>query len=406
VAFGVFAFTEETELRKLLVCAALLCVAFVHASGQGSEESKSATPSSVRLGDANAEAARLLKSDENTERAWGAYLAGLHGLKEQTPALVSMLEDEKLNTGYWQESFVRQAALDALIRLDAEVPAEALVPLYKDAPDEVLILLARDPGKNQHALLRLFDEDVPDARWLALNNLLASQRTPGFAARMLGGLKIEANVYVFESEGDHRYGEGGGSGGHGCGVGGSHDESLPPVNYYHLTTEARRGATVLVAGRRNVYYERTPLDTYCDDLWRGLERDHVRVEYVADMLGTTVEELGLDARPVREVVCEDARRCVRALAAVRDDIRRAYSSALARLSERGLLDAAEADGLRPDITFRLNDLREKKSFPLPDRLKGVTLSGYDEEAPEPKAPAVVDDAPTPVVYGPPIIPPR
>jgi hypothetical protein len=392
-------------LRKLFVCAALLCVAFARASGQEITESKSPTPRFVRLGDAASESARLLKSYENRERAWGAYLAGLHGLREQTPSLVSMLEDEKLNDAYWEDSFVRQAALDALIRLDAEVPAEVLAPLYASAPDEVLILLARDPGKNQYALLRLFDEDVPDARWLALNNLLASQRTPGFAARLLGGLKIEASVYVFESEGDHRYADVGGSGGHGCGVGGRQDESLPPVNYYHLTAEARRGATVLAAGRRNVYYERTPLDTYCDDLWRELERDHVRVEYLADMLGTSEEELGLDARPFREVVCGDARRCVRALAAVRDDIRRAYSSALARLSERGLLDAAEAAALKPDITFRLDDFREEKTFPLPVRLRGVTLYGHADEAPAPEAP-VEDAPPQPVVYGPPVIPPR
>lgn len=397
------------RLRKLLVCAALLCVAFARASGQeGSVESKSATPSFVRVGDVSAEAARLLKSDENVERAWGAYLAGLHGLKDQTPSLVSMLEDERLNTMYWQESFVRQAALDALIRLDAEVPAETLAPLYKDAPDEVLILLARDTSKNQHALLQLFDEDVPDARWLALNNLLASQRTSGFAARLLAGLKIEADVYVYESEGDRRYGGGGvGVGGHGCGIGGRRDESLPPINYYHLTAEARRGATVLAAGRRNVYYERTPFDTYCDDLWRALERDQVRVEYVADMLGTSVDELELDARPFREAVCGDVRRCVRALAAVRDEIRRAYSSALARLSERGMLDAAEAAELKPDIMFRIIDEREKKSFPLPDKLKGVTLSGDAGVAREPEAPAAMDDAsPTPINYGPPIIPPR
>lgn len=393
-------------MRKLLVCAALVCVAFARASGQESEESKAATPSFVRVGDANAEAARLLKSDENRERAWGAYLVGLHGLKEQTPSLVSMLEDERLNTVYWQESFVRQTALDALIRLDAEVPAETLAPLYKDAPDEVLILLARDPAKNQHALLQLFDEDVPDARWLALNNLLASQRTSGFAARLLAGLKIEADVYVYESEGDRLYGGGVvGVGGHGCGIGGGRDESLPPVNYYHLTAEARRGAIVLAAGRRNVYYERTPFDTYCEDLWRALQRDQVRVEYVADMLGMSDEALELDARPFREVVCEDTRRCVRALDAVRDEIRRAYSSALARLSERDMLDAAEAAALKPDITFRLIDDREKKTFPLPDRLKGVTLSGYADA--EPEAPTAADEAPpTPINYGPPIIPPR
>jgi hypothetical protein len=403
--FGVFTVAEEMTLRKLLVCAALLCVAVSRASGQETEESKVTTPSLpsfVRLGDVSAEAARLLKSDENKERAWGAYLVGLHGLKEHTPLLVSMLEDEKLNSGYWQEAFVRQAALDALIRLDAEVPAESLRPLYQSDPDEVLILLAREPEKNQQALLGLFDDDTPDARWLALGNLLAAQGAQGFAARILGGLKIEASVYVYDREGDHNIG-GGNNGGHGCGVGGRRDATLPPVGYYHLTTGAQRGATVFVTGRQNVYYERTPWAAYCENSWLALERDHVRVDYLADMLGTTEEDLGLDARPFREVVCKDAAHCLRALADVRDKIQRVYSSTRARLLERGLLDAAEAAELKPDITLNLTDYRDKRTFPLPDKLRGVKLSVTTYDEPEPEAPA--DNDTQPVVYGPPIIPP-
>jgi hypothetical protein len=392
-------------LRKLLVCAALLCVAVSRASGQEGGESKAgmpSLPSFVHLGDARAEAARLLKSDENKERAWGAYLAGLHGLKEHAPLLVSMLEDEKLSSGGWQEAFVRHAALDALIRLDAEVPVESLLPLYQTEPDEVLILLAREPEKNQQMLLGLFTDDAPDARWLALGNMLAVRGTQGFAARLLGGLKIEASVYIYDREGDHNIG-GGDNGGHGCGVGGSRDESLPPVVYYHLTTGARPGATVFVTGRQNVYYERTPWAAYCDVSWLALERDHVRVDYLADMLGTTGEDLGLDARPFREVVCKDAAQCRKALAGLRDEIRRSYSSALARLLERGLLDDAEAVELKPDIRLNLIDYRDKRAFPLPGKLRGVKLSVNTNIEPEPETPAAAD--PQPLVYGPPIIPP-
>jgi hypothetical protein len=403
--FGVFTVAVEMTLRKLLVCAALLCVAFARASAQDGGESKVTTPSMpsfVRLGDVSAEAARLLKSDESKERAWGAYLSGLHGLKEHAPLLVSMLEDERPNSGYWQEAFVRHAALDALIRLDAEVPAESLLPLYGSEPDEVLILLAREPEKNQQALLGLFDDDTPDARWLALGNMLAAQGTHGFAARLLGGLKIEASVYLYDREGDHNIG-GGSNGGCGCGVGGSRDRSLPPVVYYHLTTGARPGATVFVTGRQNVYYERTPWAAYCDVSWLALERDHVRVDYLADMLGTTGEDLGLDARPFREVVCKDSAQCRKALAGVRDEIQRAYSSTLSRLLERGLLDAAEVAELKPDITLNLNDYRDKKTFPLPDKLKGVKLSVNTNDEADTEVPDAAD--PQPVVYDPPIIPP-
>jgi hypothetical protein len=378
-------------LRKLIVCAALACAAFARALGQEAEEPKAATPSFVRLGDAGAEAARLLKSTDDKERAWGAYLVGLHGLNEQARSLVSILEDESLEGG--EGAFIlRQVALDSLIRLDAEVPSETLLPLQRYAPDEVLILLAREPEKNSRALLDLFTDDAADARWLAAGNLLAKTRARGFAARLLAGLRIEASVRVYDREGKHDY-YGGGNGGHGCGMGGRIDETLPPFGYYHLTAVARRGATVLAEGPQNVYYERTPWAGYCDDGWRELERDFVRVEYLAGMLGATEEDLGLDARPFREVVCKDAAQCRKSLAALRDEIRRAYSSALARLLERGLLDAAEAAELKPDITLILTDSREKKNFPLPDTLKGVRLFFTTDDEPEPDAPA--DNAPQP-----------
>jgi len=387
-------------LRKLIVCAALLCVAVSIARGQETGESKTTLPSFVRLGDVSAEAARLLKSDDNKERAWGAYLAGLHGLKEHTPLLVSTLEDESLRSGSLHEAVVRQAAFDALIRLDAEVPAESILPLYASEPNEVLILLAREPKKNELALLQLFNDDTPDARWVALGNLLSAQSTNGFAARLLGGLKIEASVYIYDSEGEHGYGGGDGCG-YGCGAGWGRDGSLPPVGYYHLTTGALRGSVVFVTGRETVYYERTLSSTSCNDNWRTLERDSVRVGYLADMLGTTEEDLGFEARPFREVVCKDAAQCRKSLAALRDEISGAYSSTLKRLLERGLLDASEVSELKPDLTLNITDNREKRSFALPGRLKGVKLSVT--EAVEPEAPAA--DTPRPNADETPLTPP-
>jgi hypothetical protein len=380
-------------LRKLLVCAALVCVAFARAFGQEAEESKNELPSFVRLGDAGAEAARLLKSSDNKERAWGAYLVGLHRLKNQTPSLVSLLEDESLNGGGNVESALRQTAFDSLIRLDAEVPSETLLPLYQSSPDEVLILLAREPKKNSQALLGLFTDDATDERWLAIGNLLAEAPAQGFAARLLGGLKIEASVYIYDREGDHNL-YGGDNGGHGCGVGGGVDETLPPIFYYHLTTNARRGVTVFATGPRTVYYERTLWGAYCGDDWRALERDFVRVEYLAGLLGATEDNFGLDARPFREVVCKDAAQCRKALASLRDEIRRAYSSALARLLKEGLLDAAETAELKPDITLDITDARDKKSFPLPDKLRGVKLTFTSYKA-EPEAPADDEGEPPP-----------
>lgn len=377
-------------MRKLLLCVTLFLLTNAHAAGQtaGGTAPTSFSP----FGDADAEAARLLKSPGNRERAWGAYLAGAHALKEQTSLVVELLEDPNSIAGGWEEGVVRQAALDALIRLNAEVPAEKLLPLYASSPDEVVILLARAPKRNEQELLSLFIEEIPDARWIAVSNLLAEARPPGFAARLLSGLKVVGEVYVYDSEGERGYGGCGGGSGGGCGA--VHmPEGFPPVGYYTLGTYTYRNAVVFAPGRHTVYYLRSLSRGACggggfSGDWVG--RDERRVEHLADLLGTTEEELKLEARPFREVVCKEAQQCRRALAAVRDEMVGGYAETVKRLLAAGILDPAEAVELKPDITLHLTDLRARKPFPLPDRLKGLKVELY---VPEPEPPDETDEPP-------------
>jgi hypothetical protein len=383
-------------MRKFLVCAALVWLAASHASGQegGGDESKGGLPSFVRVGDVGGEAARLLKSKENKERAWGAYLVGLHGLKEQGPLLVELLSDPTLGSGGWEESIVRQAALDSLIRLDAEVAAENLLPLYQSSPAEVIILLARSPQQNQQSLLPLFVEEMPTVRWLAVGNLLAETKARGFAARLLRDMKIEASVFVFDRDGPHDVG---GNGGGGCGCGGDSrfwPDGFPPVSHYALTGAAARGVVVAAPGRHPIYYVRGASPESCGGFDCHVERDLIRLDYLADLLDTSTDDLKFDARPYREIVCHDARQCRRALATVRDEIERSYSALLGRLLKESLLDPAEASELKPDTTLDLKDFRDKKTFLLPDKLKGVKVSieeSYDEPANTDKLPAAAPE---------------
>ncbi|HEX8284665.1 MAG TPA: hypothetical protein VF588_14970 [Pyrinomonadaceae bacterium] len=373
-------------MRRLLTCAALVLLAAGGAGAQTGEAPRAGAPSFTRPGDVSAEAARLLGSRAGSERAWGAYLAGAYGLKEHVPLVVALLEDaqgtEAAAEG-WEESAVRRAALDALIRLDAEVPSEKLLPLYRLAPDETVILLARAPEPNARALLTLFAEEMPDARWVAVANLLAEARPRGFAARLLAGLEMRATVFVYDREGERGYG---GGGGRGCGGGdyfGPMPDGFPPAARYALTASQSRGAVVVARGRHTVFYVRTgPGHGYAADGDCDVERDDYRLEYVADLLRTTVEDLRLEAHSYEEVVCRDARQCRRALADLRDETARAYAVVLERLVAAELLDPAETSELRPDLTLNLYDERERKASPLPAELVGVKiyLVGGDADA--------------------------
>src|SRR5688572_12636035 len=213
-------------MRKLLLCVTLLLLTCAKAAAQDTE--------SARLDGLRGEAARLLESQANAERAWGAYLAGRNGLKDLEPALVGTLSDPALADGP-EEQIVRQAALDALIRLGAKVPAEHLRALPQNFADEVLILLALAPGENRGALLDSFTamagDSGHDAHWLVAGNLLAETKAPGFAALLLRDLKVEADIAVMDWNGTYAFGTNGGGG---CGCGGSYKspEDFPPVSYY------------------------------------------------------------------------------------------------------------------------------------------------------------------------------
>ena len=362
-------------MRKLLlpITLLLLTCAGVRAQTEGSAP----PPFDV------AEAARLLKSQGNRERAWGAYLSGAYGLKEHEPLLVALLEDPALAAGGWEESAARQAALDALIRLDAEVPAEVLRALPQQFTDEALILLARSPEKNSEALLEMFagldNNGYSGACWLAAGNLLAGVKARGFAARLLGGLKVEAYVAVLDADGSH--GLGGGDGG-GCGGGsdfGGYGD-FPPVGYYWLTHEASRGAVVVAPGKRPVFYVRSLHMGGVGCYPLPPQTDLVRVEYLAALLDTTEGALGFDARPSFTVICKGASECRRELAGVRGRIVQSYAGVVERLSEKGLLDGGADAPAAPPMTFTLYDERRRKTFPLPDKLKGVTILVEGREA--------------------------
>ncbi len=356
----------------------LTAPAFAQESDTANIADKDKSSSYGRDAALSGEAARLLKSETNRERAWGAYLVGRHDLKEHTACLVELLGDPTFaNSSSWGERVVRQAALDALIRLDAKVPADALLPLYYSSRDEVIILLAPSPQEHQGALLNFFDEQSnglmrANARWLAVGNLLAETKAKGFAASLLRDLKFEWDVTVLDRERDLNYGRGG-NGGCGGGADGVPD-GFPPVSFYTLTTQSLRGAVVVAPGVHPVYFLRVPNPRHiagCDSL---ADADTYRVEYLATLLDTSEEELNLNARTSRTVVCKDALQCRRSLAGLRGEIARAYVGAISRLVEAGLMSGTESAPQSPDITFHLDDERLVKSFPLPNKLKGVKIS--------------------------------
>lgn len=366
-------------MRKLLLCVTLLLLTNVHVFGQEAEAGAVAPASYGRLDGLRSEAAQLLESQGNRERAWGAYLAGRNGLNDLTPALIRTLSDPMLGYGS-EERIVRQAALDALIRLGAKVPPDVL--RAQGDSNEVFILLASAPAENQDALLEMFaamgGDGGANAYWLAAGNLLAEMKAHGFAALLLRDLKVEADIAVMDWDGNAGFGSDGGGG---CGCGGFYErpEGFPQVSYYDLMSEAARDAVVVAPGKHPVFYRRStsPYGGGCYST--ATAKDVVRVEYLAALLDKLEGDLDFDARPSESVVCKEARQCRRELAGVRARIEQSYTALVSRLVEKGHLDGPGDAPASPPMTFTLWEQRRRRTFPLPDKLKGVTILIQDTE---------------------------
>ncbi len=340
----------------LVLCAVLLCpVATAQDRGE--------VPDAVakREADSRATVAALLDSTDAKERAWGARIAGDQGLREFAPALVALAASKDEN------GRVRAAAIDALIRFDAEVPAETAESIHEDYPDEAIVLLAKPRDGVGPAMLSLAGRETDDVRWLGLCNLLAGMKAPGFAAALLRDLTVRVAVSV--SEDGSGWGGGFGSGvSIGCGGAGL-PNGFPPRVDYRLTTSDARNAVVLAPGPRTIYYVRR-VDASGDSV-EDIDRDSARIEYLSWMLGGAgLRRPGgedvLAADISFQITWSDATEYEAKMRGIRKQVLQRYAWAVERLEEAGLLTEGEAKAAEPHVEIVVKDLRADRSTPLPD----------------------------------------
>ncbi len=157
------------------------------------------TPSA---GDQEVARARSLLNESRLEsKAWGAFVAG----HLRNPSLTDILIRELRNAAEIRDSpreseayaFV-QSLLDALIVLNARVPADDVEPLLKSRTPECLILLARsDP--DEAALLKVRELSLGAPEWLLVNNLLLRGRSGPFLAKLVQEVNPRLEFYVYDS---------------------------------------------------------------------------------------------------------------------------------------------------------------------------------------------------------------
>lgn len=151
-------------------------------------------------------ALRHLDGTTPEEVAWGAFLVAEGRIDAAAPRIVARLAAEAPND--LERMPLRIALLDALVVLDPVIDPAMLLPhaqgLLKHG---VVTFLARHPDRYGAACVELFRRaDPTTTSWLALGNVLAAARTPGFAATVLGGLEVTLTVRVCDRAGAVRDG--------------------------------------------------------------------------------------------------------------------------------------------------------------------------------------------------------
>jgi hypothetical protein len=317
-----------------------------------------------------------LHSPDPRYQAWGAYLVLRDHRTEAIPDLLAMLAAFQVaeNPATVAEADQHDAmlgVLDALIQFGAAVPLEDAQRIYPEFPVQSLILLSRSQEDTAPALLAIFQtEQRWRAAWLAAGNLLLQRRAEGFAAAILEGMTVHAQVMVH----DPNSGGGGGWSSTCCGFGlrPQPKAGWPPLGVYEFGGCGNRlapGDTLLTGGTDPAYYTRRVHVGYeLGDLSGcgcGEDRDLVYQHYLTALLYASPEQPPLLAHVSHSITWQGPDAYSSDLAAFIAAQQQLFAQLAQRLGQQSLLSETEAATLRPKLQIHISDYRSSRDPALP-----------------------------------------
>jgi hypothetical protein len=301
----------------------------------------------------SADVSRLLRSADAKDVAWGAFTAAQFHVVEAAPLIAEALARPVAGDDR-ARSATELALLDALVQLEARVPAATLQPLVDRWPVPALILMANATGDRDAALLPLVSSTTGPL-WHAVANLLVGNKPRGFAARLLTGLRLTLTVHVTTDPNSLLEGGLSGGGEH-MGPGWS-APGFPPLADYRFSIE-QPGATVLSVGPRRVYYARRMMKepVFAHSNYSSPTGPDVsdRVLYLNTLIN---RQNVLREHTDRSIVWKSPREFCESLAEARRSVESAYRSVIQSLVFSGQLTEDESRTLVPAITVGAHDHR-------------------------------------------------
>jgi hypothetical protein len=310
-----------------------------------------------------------LHSADPRTQAWGAYTALRYHLTEAIPDLLAMLANYPSPQTNRDQHDAMLQVLDALIQFRAQVQVTDAQRIYPEFPVQSLILLARSQEDATPALLAIFkDEPRWPAAWLAAGALLMKNHAEGFAAAVIEGMTVHAELTVTEPH------VGYGRGGSATCCGGSAPQpkaGWPPAGIYSFAgcgDRAEPGSMVLAVGADPAYYNRLVNDSYAMDgapCACNPDKDLVRQHYLTALLSDSPENPPVRAHVSHTIMWQGMDAYRRELAAFITQQQHVLAELMHRLGEHGLLSNDQAQSLRPKLEIRIWDQRALQSPPLP-----------------------------------------
>lgn len=305
---------------------------------------------------------RNLDSDDSRTVAWAAYNAGEYHLTSTVPKLQRILDSPPTSKAVERRA-LPDVVLDALIQLDAKLPASLVDRYVGERPVQAFVLLTNATGRESVLLDRL--KTSSGHQWFAAANVLLQDRASGLATHLLTTLRLHVTVTVSDS--DQHVGRGSGSG---AAVGdgfGENPPGYPPRALYRFEIAPHAGFIVLSTGPHTVYYSRT-IDTRLQfgvsEVRIGGPSDADRIEYLQAMLEPGTPPT-LRAETDVSIRWSTADALIGSVEQLRSDIEHRYQFLVGALVRANRLPNDVAATLRPHVDVQVFDRRIDKSVPLP-----------------------------------------
>ena len=321
--------------------------------------------------------ARQLNSEDAQTIAWGAYNAGAYHSVDAIPRLQQILESPPVTAPSEERAFTG-VVMDALIQLNARVPARLLVPYVEKRPVHTFVLLSNATDR-EGALLELLPR-LSGIQWFAAANILFEDRSSGLVEHLVRTTRLRLTVHVADDE-NVGFGVGGGvSVGIACGVG-QDPPAYPPHAEYRLGSSPQPGLIVLAPGPHPVYYSRTVTTSFqypVSEASTEGPNDEDRVKYLRAMSPDT-GGTPFRAHTVETVTWSTAGALSQRVRELRSLVERRFRFLVERAREFRLtsaaftrsrsVPAAPSDSsdmvVEPPIELNIVDQRRDRAVPLP-----------------------------------------